>query len=286
MAVYISNSLEGLDILKNENLPIISDGFKVGLKTIGIINLMPKKSETESQILRLLSLGNEDINVEFIRIESYVSSSNEYLIDNYATFNDVKDRLNGVIITGAPLEKLEFQEVSYINELKEILDYVKNNVKSSLYICWGAQVALNHFYNIRKQLKDSKIFGVFSHEIIKHDDILNGIANGFKAPHSRHTCLNRQDLESSKLKLICTTNEGEEHIIKGNFNDYYILGHCEYDEITLADEYFRDLNKGLPIDVPKNYFYNDDSTLGINFSWREDGVKIYANWVSQIALYN
>lgn len=285
MAVYISSSLEGLDILKSEKLPIITDGFKVGLKTIGIINLMPKKSETESQILRLLSLGSEDINVEFIRIESYVSSSNEYVIDNYATFNEVKERLHGVIITGAPLEKLEFQEVSYIDELREILNYVKSNIKSSLYICWGAQVALNHFYNIRKQLKDSKIFGVFSHEIVNHDEILQGISNGFKAPHSRHTCLNTHDLEASEeLKLICITNEGEEHIIKGSFNDYYILGHCEYDENTLSDEYFRDLNKGLPIDVPKNYFHNDDYNLGVNFNWRGDGIKIYANWLSQITL--
>lgn len=284
MAVYISSSLDGLDILKNEGLPIRTDGFKLGLKNIGIINLMPKKSETESQILRILSLGKEDINVEFIRLESYVSSSNDYVVDNYVTFNDVKEKLHGVIITGAPLEKLEFEDVSYIDELKEILDYVKANMKSSLYICWGAQVALNHFYSVRKQLKDSKIFGVFSHEIVNHDNILRGINNGFKAPHSRHTCLNKYDLEKSEeLELICITNEGEEHIIKGNFNDYYVLGHCEYDETTLSEEYFRDLNKGLSIDVPKNYFKNDDSNLEINFNWREDGIKIYSNWISQIS---
>lgn len=284
MAVYISSSLDGLDILKNEGLPIRTDGFKLGLKNIGIINLMPKKSETESQILRILSLGKEDINVEFIRLESYVSSSNDYVVDNYVTFNDVKEKLHGVIITGAPLEKLEFEDVSYIDELKEILDYVKANMKSSLYICWGAQVALNHFYSVRKQLKDSKIFGVFSHEIVNHDNILQGINNGFKAPHSRHTCLNKYDLEKSEeLELICITNEGEEHIIKGNFNDYYVLGHCEYDETTLSEEYFRDLNKGLSIDVPKNYFKNDDSNLEINFNWREDGIKIYSNWISQIS---
>ena len=136
---------------------------------------------------------------------------------------------------------------------------------------------------MRKELKEDKIFGVFSHEVLKSDDILNGIKNGFKAPHSRHTCLNRQDIKSCKeLNLICVTDEDQEHIIKGSFNDYYILGHCEYDEDTLKGEYLRDLDRGLKISVPKHYFENNDVNSSIKFNWRDDGIKIYNNWIDII----
>ncbi|MDV4150771.1 homoserine O-succinyltransferase [Clostridium sp. AL.422] len=285
MAIYTSNHLNGIDILKDEGILIDSSKYKKLAKTIGIINLMPNKSETEVQILRLLGNCNEDLNIEFIRLESYKSTTSdyEYMINNYATFDEIKGKLHGVIITGAPLEKLDFDEVLYIDELRDILDYVRKNIRASLYICWGAQVALNYFYNVRKELKEDKIFGVFSHEVLKSDDILNGIKNGFKAPHSRHTCLNRQDIKSCKeLSLICVTDEDEEHIIKGSFNDYYILGHCEYDENTLKGEYLRDLDRGLMISVPKHYFENNDINSSIKFSWRDDGIKIYKNWIDSI----
>ena len=285
MAIYTSNYLNGIDILKDEDILIDISKYKKLAKTIGIINLMPNKSETEVQILRLLANCNEDLNIEFIRLESYknTTSDYEYMINNYVTFNEIKDKLHGVIITGAPLEKLDFDEVLYIDELRDILDYVRENIKASLYICWGAQVALNYFYNVRKELKEDKIFGVFSHEVLKSDDILNGIKNGFKAPHSRHTCLNRQDIKSCKeLNLICVTDEDQEHIIKGSFNDYYILGHCEYDEDTLKGEYLRDLDRGLKISVPKHYFENNDVNSSIKFNWRDDGIKIYNNWIDII----
>lgn len=287
MAIYTSNCLNGIDILKNEGMLIDTSKYKKLAKTIGIINLMPNKSETEAQILRLLGNCNEDLNIEFIRLESYknTTSNYEYMLENYVTFDEIKDNLHGVIITGAPLEKLDFDEVFYIDELRDILDYVKENIKASLYICWGAQVALNYFYNVRKELKEDKIFGVFSHEVLKSDDILKGIENGFKAPHSRHTCLNREDIKSCKeLNLICVTDENEEHIIKGSFNDYYILGHCEYDENTLKGEYLRDLDRGLKISVPKHYFKDNDVSSSIKFNWRDDGIKIYKNWIRSIKI--
>lgn len=282
MTIHISKKLQGVDVLKDTNISINFNGYKKGVKHIGIVNLMPKKSETEAQILSLLNNCNEDLNIHFIKINTYKSEHENYryMQLNYEDFEEVKDTLNGVIITGAPLEKIEFREVSYIDELNDILDYIKENKKSSLYICWGAQVALNHFYGIRKELKDDKIFGVFRHEIIKRDEILKEVNNSFKSPHSRHTSLNREDIEKNKdVELLAITDENEEHILKGSFNDYYLLGHLEYSEDTLKEEYLRDLNKGLKINMPKHYFKDDVVDNGINFNWRDDAIKIYSNWI-------
>lgn len=285
MTVHISKKLQGVEVLKGTNIAINFNGYGKSLKHIGIVNLMPKKSETEAQIISLLNNCNEDLNVHFIKINTYKSEHEnyKYMQLNYEDFNDVKEILNGVIITGAPLEKLEFKDVSYIDELTNILNYIKENKKTSLHICWGAQVALNYFYGIRKELKRDKIFGVFSHEIIKGDEILKGINSSFKAPHSRHTSLNRQDIERCKeVELLAITEENEEHILKGSFNDYYLLGHLEYDKNTLKEEYLRDLDKGLKINMPKHYFKDDSVESGIDFNWRDDAVKIYSNWVELV----
>ena len=250
---------------------------------------MPKKSETKAQIVKLLNNCDEDLNIHFIKINTYKSEHENYIYMqlNYEDFDEIKQKLDGIIITGAPLEKIEFRDVSYIDELNAILDYIRKNKKYSLYICWGAQVALNHFYGIRKELKGSKIFGVFRHKIIKRDDILKDVYNSFKSPHSRYTSLNRQDIENSNsLELLAITEENEEHILKGNFNDYYILGHLEYDKDTLKKEYLRDLNKGLKINIPKYYFKNNSIESDIDFSWREDAIKIYSNWIKIISKDN
>lgn len=285
MTIHISKKLQGVDVLKDTNITINFNGYKNGIKHIGIVNLMPKKSETEAQILSLLNNCTEDLNIHFIKINTYKSEHEnyKYMQLNYENFEEVKNTLNGVIITGAPLEKIDFKEVSYIDELNGILDYIRENKKTSLHICWGAQVALNHFYGIRKELKDNKIFGVFSHEIIKGDKILNGINSSFKSPHSRHTSLNREDIEKNKeVELLAITEENEEHILKGSFNDYYLLGHLEYSKDTLKNEYLRDLDKGLQINMPKHYFKDNVVENDINFNWREDAIKIYSNWISLV----
>ncbi|SPZ49993.1 Homoserine O-succinyltransferase [Sarcina ventriculi] len=289
MTIYISKKFQAIEILKDENISINFNGCKHGAKHIGIVNLMPKKSETEAQIVKLLNNCDEDLNIHFIKINTYKSEHENYryMQLNYEDFDEIKQKLDGIIITGAPLEKIEFRDVSYIDELNAILDYIRKNKKYSLYICWGAQVALNHFYGVRKELKESKIFGVFRHKIIKRDDILKDVYNSFKSPHSRYTSLNRQDIENSNsLELLAITEENEEHILKGNFNDYYILGHLEYDKDTLKKEYLRDLNKGLKINIPKYYFKNNSIESDIDFSWREDAIKIYSNWIKIISKDN
>ena len=285
MTIHISKKLQGVEVLKDTNISINFNGYKKGIKHIGIVNLMPKKSETEAQILSLLNNCNEDLNIHFIKINTYKSEHEnyKYMQLNYENFEEVKDTLNGVIITGAPLEKIEFREVSYIDELNNILDYIKENRKTSLYICWGAQVALNHFYGIRKELKDDKIFGVFRHEIIKRDEILRNVDNSFKSPHSRHTSLSREDIKKNKdVELLAITDESEESILKGSFNDYYILGHLEYSKDTLKNEYLRDLEKGLKINMPKHYFKDNSVENDIKFDWRDDAIKIYSNWISLV----
>ena len=289
MTIYISKKFQAIEILKDENISINFNGCKHVAKHIGIVNLMPKKSETEAQIVKLLNNCDEDLNIHFIKINTYKSEHENYryMQLNYEDFDEIKQKLDGIIITGAPLEKIEFRDVSYIDELNAILDYIRKNKKYSLYICWGAQVALNHFYGVRKELKESKIFAVFRHKIIKRDDILKDVYNSFKSPHSRYTSLNRQDIENSNsLELLAITEENEEHILKGNFNDYYILGHLEYDKDTLKKEYLRDLNKGLKINIPKYYFKNNSIESDIDFSWREDAIKIYSNWIKIISKDN
>ncbi len=281
MTVYLSKNLNGILPISNDfDIKVVED--KQNIKTVGVLNLMPTKCETETQILRLLCETRKDLKVEFIRLDSYKPKNipYEYIVNNYRNFSEVKESLDLLIVTGAPLEKLEFNEVDYIDELREVLDYTKLNIKKSLYICWGAQVALNHFYSIRKRLKSEKIFGVFSHEILNGDKILSGIEGGFKAPHSRHTSLVKEDLDRcNKLKQIAKTEEGEDFLLKGEFNDYYILGHIEYDKDTLKNEYLRDIEKGLKINKPRGYFINDNIDEGINFNWRENAIKFYKNLI-------
>ncbi|MGL4990598.1 MAG: homoserine O-acetyltransferase/O-succinyltransferase family protein [Sarcina sp.] len=280
MTVYVSKNIEGAKEL-TDNYDIKGKECPLYITKIGIINLMPTKCKTESQILKLICETNLEVEVEFIRLDSYnpKNINIDYLKENYSTFNEVKNALDILIVTGAPLENLDFEEVEYIKELREILNYSKINIKKLLFICWSAQMALNHFYGIRKHIKKEKIFGIFSHEIINQDEVLNGINSGFKVPHSRYTRIEKDDIKKNDLKVISIAENGEEHLLKGRFNDFYLLGHIEYDKETLKDEYMRDLKKGLKIKKPENYFINDDIEEGINFNWQADAIKFYKNFI-------
>lgn len=287
MSIYLSKFVEGAMDLKDKII-FTKDNInfdKNEIKIIGILNLMPNKIDTENQLLKILNDTDERLFIKFIRLKTYQPKniSIEYLKENYYLFEDIKNELDGVIITGAPVEKLEFNEVEYIKELKEILDYIRYKGISSICICWAAQAALNHFYGIRKVVNSKKIFGVYKHKILNEDKILNGIKDGFKSPHSRYTSLIKEDLyKCTDIKIISTTEDSNEHIVKGSFNDYYIFGHSEYDKYTLKKEYLRDINSKLEIQIPYNYFINDDPNKDVILSWKETSIKLYKNWVKNI----
>lgn len=285
MTVTVLKNIEGAKILKNKGLDIYIVNSKEKSKNIGILNLMPDKIQTEIQLLKLLHSTKENINVSFIRLESYKckNTSVEYLNNNYELFDNIKNKLDGIVITGAPVETLNFEEVKYMDELRYILDYCRKNIKSSICICWSAQAALNYFYGIRKEILDSKIFGVYNHDILSQDIIFKDINQGFKTPHSRYTRLSKEDLKKcDKVKVLSTTDSKEEHIIKGEFNDYYILGHCEYDRECLKREYIRDINLNKQIDIPVNYFKDNNPEDDVVATWEDSSIKLYKNWVSNL----
>lgn len=285
MTITILKNIEGAKILKSLGAKIYFKNTKQHGKNIAILNLMPDKVQTEIQMLKLLESTKESINVSFIRLNSYKSKNIDldYLNNNYEVFDDIKETIDGIIITGAPVETLDFKEVKYIDELNYILDYCRENIKSSICICWAAQAALNHYYGVRKEISDKKIFGVYKHSILNQDIILNNIKEGFNTPHSRHTRLIKEDLHNCKdIKVLCTTKSKEEHIIKGKFNDYYILGHCEYDKDCLKREYDRDINLNRPIDIPINYFENNNPKNKVIAKWEDTSIRLYKNWINSL----
>lgn len=283
MSLYLKTlELEGIKTLNSKEIFLQNEAYD-NKKRIGILNLMPLKGETEGHILKMLLSSKEEIFVDFIRIKSHKSklTSQEYLNKNYSTFNELKNKLDGVIITGAPLETLEFNDISYKNELREIIEFLKNNKRPTFYICWGAQMALNYIYGVRKINVNSKIFGVFSHEVLLENEILKGIENDFKCPHSRHSTLCKEDIiKDSRLRVLAESEIGEYSLLKGSYNDYYILGHLEYDKEVLKNEYLRDKNKGANIELPRNYFLGNNIENEIIFSWEETGKRIYKNWIN------
>ncbi len=249
-----------------------------------ILNLMPTKIVTETQLMRLLSNSPLQINVTLMSTESYVGTNTplEHLEKFYKPFSEIKlNKYDGMIITGAPVENLSFKDVKYWDELCEIFDFAKNNVTSTLFICWGAQAGLNYYYGINKKPLNEKLFGVFSHKKLKeHEHLLKGLDDVFYMPHSRHTTISPEDIiKEDKLELLSCSDEAGASIIKSKDNKFFfITGHAEYDRDTLEKEYLRDLKKGLPIEKPKNYYIGD--TNQINMCWSSAANLIYVNWLN------
>ena len=247
---------------------------------------MPKKIETETQILRLLSNTPLQVDIELVQTATHQSknTSQEHLIKFYKTFDDIKDqRFDGLIITGAPVEQIAYEEVDYWEELCKIMEWSKTNVFSTLHICWGAQAGLYYHYGVPKYPLSQKMFGIFPHKSeVSNNPLLRGFDETFYVPHSRHTEVRRKDIERVPvLKILTSSDESGVHIIANQTNrQFFITGHSEYDRFTLKNEYFRDVEKGLDIQVPKHYFPYDDPEQPPHFIWRCHANLLFSNWLN------
>lgn len=252
---------------------------------IAILNLMPTKEETETQLLRLLGNSPLQVNVTFIRTASYEPThvSTDHMNRFYKDLDDVKKmKFDGMIVTGAPVETIPFEEVKYWNELTEIMDFAESNVTSTIYICWGAQAALYHKFGIQKQNLDKKMFGVFPTKAsVVNDMLLKGMDDTFYIPNSRHTQIDQEAVRNcKKLKILAESDISGIAICKTHDNkSFFFTGHSEYDRDTLKKEYIRDVNKGLPIEKPVNYFIDGDVDK-IDMKWKSTANLLFYNWLN------
>lgn len=290
MPINVPEDLPARAVLENENIFVMSESRAMHqdirpLK-IAILNLMPKKLETEAQLLRLLSNTPLQVNIELLQTATYHAkhTSADHLLNFYKTIDDVKnEQFDGLVITGAPVEQMEFEQVDYWEELCRIMEWSKTNVFSTMHICWGAQAGLYYHYGIKKHELPQKMFGIFEHEVLMpKEKLVCGFDGTYFAPHSRHTASNEDEiLNCSKLNVISHSEEAGINLIASkDERQIFITSHSEYDRETLASEYFRDKNKGLPIDVPKNYFPNDDDTKTPRFYWRGHAHLLFSNWLN------
>lgn len=290
MPIKIPNELPAVKTLNEENIFVMTHTRAVNqdirpLKIL-ILNLMPKKIETETQLSRLLGNSPLQVEIELIHTRSHESknTSQAHMLSFYKVFDDIKNEtFDGMIITGAPVEHLEFEEVEYWDELCEIMEWSKTHVWSTFHICWGAQAALYYHYGIKKYKLDKKLFGVFKHKAdYKRAILLRGFDDEFYVPHSRHTTVNREDVEKvPELKILASSDEaGLYAVMTPQGRQIFITGHSEYDGDTLMHEYLRDVTLGRDIDVPKNYFPDDDPTKEPIVNWRSHANLLYSNWLN------
>ncbi|WFD11356.1 homoserine O-succinyltransferase [Tepidibacter hydrothermalis] len=286
LSIPQNNSL--CDILTSEGISLIDkSSFSKNIKSLKvlILNLMPAKLETEIQLLRVLGFSNNYIEVTFLTTKTYTSknTSKEYLDMFYKTFDEIKDEpFDGMIITGAPVEHLDFEDIIYWDELKDIMDYSSKNIKSTFHICWGAQAGLYHHYGIKKYNLHKKIFGVFSHKSNNpYSKLLNGFDDEFFAPHSRYSYMKKNDFEGlDDLEILSESDEAGIYIVKSkNFKNIFVTGHSEYDSYTLYNEYKRDINKNIDTQIPKNYFLNDNPNNKPIVKWRGHSNLLFYNWI-------
>ena len=290
MPIRIPNDLPAFKTLVEENIFVMPADRAMGqdirpLK-IAIVNLMPTKIETETQLLRLLSNTPLQVDITLIYTKTHLckNTSQEHLANFYTTFDEVKDDyFDAVFITGAPVEKLAFEEVNYWDELCCIMEWTKSHAFNTVHICWGAFAGLYYHYGIEKYPLDKKLFGVFPHRInaVNHP-LLKGFDDVFYVPHSRHTEIRTEDIKNvPQLEILAYSDEAGVYLISDSTGrQIFITGHGEYDRDTLKNEYFRDLEKGLGIDVPKNYFPDDNPKLTPLFTWRSHASLMYSNWLN------
>lgn len=292
MPIKVADNLPAIDILEKENIFVMTEKRAITQDIrpleIVILNLMPTKIVTETQLMRVLGNSPLQINAHFIKTSTYESknTSADHLQTFYQTFDDIKNqKFDGLVITGAPVENMEYEDVEYWSELCEIMEWSKTNVTSTFHICWGAQAALYYHFNIPKYKRSEKLFGVFKHYVVpekKHKILLRGFDDEFYAPHSRYSEVREEDVKKiPELEILAKSEEAGIYIITAKNNKmFFVMGHSEYDSSTLADEYFRDVEKGLDIDVPKNYFPdNNPANPPVNL-WRAHSNLLFYNWLN------
>jgi homoserine O-succinyltransferase len=290
MPIKIPNDLPATEVLRSENIFVMTEERALhqdirSLKIV-ILNLMPTKITTETQILRLL--GNSPLQVDIVLLHPEThetrNTSQDHLANFYNTFSEIKHRkFDGMIITGAPVETLDFFEVDYWDELKEIMTWSRHNVFSTLHICWGAQAGLYHHYGVPKKPLQQKLSGVYEHLVSKKNSkLLRGFDDLFLAPHSRYTEVRREDIEQvAGLEILAESREAGVYIVVSKDGRHvFVTGHPEYDRLTLKDEYLRDLKKGLDISLPVNYFPDDDPDQEPVVKWRSHASLLYSNWLN------
>jgi homoserine O-succinyltransferase/O-acetyltransferase len=288
MAVIVPAGLPAITTLTNEQIPVAARNGRVpDSLRVGIVNLMPTKIATETQLLRLLGRSPLQVEVTLLRMGSHHSKNTpeEHLQRFYQTFEEVKNKnFHGLIITGAPVENLPFEAVDYWDELKEVIDWSHSEVRSTLFICWGAQAALYHRYGVPKYALPAKQFGVFPHRVIQPDaGLVKGFDDVFYAPHSRHTETRSSDLlEIEQLKVLAESDEAGLYLAESHDGrQIYVTGHSEYDPLTLKAEYERDVSQGLPIQIPKNYYPADDPNQTPEVLWRSHANLLFSNWLHE-----
>ncbi|QAY68254.1 homoserine O-acetyltransferase MetA [Paenibacillus protaetiae] len=290
MPIKIPDHLPAKEILNNENIFVMdeSTAFRQDIRPlkIAILNLMPTKETTETQLLRLI--GNTALQVEFVLLhpKTHISknTSSEHLENFYKTFDDIKEEyFDGMIITGAPVEQLDFEQVNYWEELKEIMDWTKKHVTSTFHICWASQAGLYHHFGVPKHDCEQKVFGVFPHTVTKsHVNLLRGFDEVFYVPQSRHTEVRREDIEPiEQLEILSESDESGIYIVAtSDGKQIFVTGHSEYDPLSLKYEYDRDVAKGMEIAIPKNYFPGDNPDRTPRSTWRAHANLLFSNWLN------
>ena len=289
MPIKIPSTLPAKGVLEKENIFVMDEerAVKQDIRElrIAILNLMPTKQETEVQLLRLLSNSPLQIDITLLRPITHQSknTSSEYLEMFYKTFNEINHmKYDGMIITGAPVEQMKFEDVNYWDEIATIMEWTRTNVTSTFHICWGAQAGLYYHYGIQKRDLDKKLFGIFSNTHVEEEKILQGLDDYVKMPQSRHSEVVLEDITNcQKLRLLLYSEEaGVGMVTSKDAKQIFVTGHFEYDPYTLDEEYKRDLAKGLPIEMPKNYYRENDIDKGVVVGWRSHAYTIFSNWLN------
>lgn len=290
MPIKVQSGLPAREKLERENVFTMDENRAIHQDIrpieVGILNLMPLKEDTELQILRELSNTPLQVDVTFVVVSSHESrnTSSSHLNKFYNTFDEIKHRkFDGFIITGAPVEQMEYEEVDYWEEFERICEWTKTNVTSTLYLCWGAQAGLYYHYKIPKYKLKEKMFGLFEHKVSNRKvPLVRGFDDYFLAPHSRHTGVRKEDIEKQpELTILAESSEAGVYLLMDNAGKkIFVMGHPEYDRITLHTEYVRDKEKGLDIQIPKNYYVDDDCTIRPHLQWRAHANALYSNWLN------